>query len=182
MAWVPSPGHHCHCLLYKMMRKKDYYGFGKLHQELSCACAYWESPLPRTPFFSLNIYIHFNTFWFQEECTSIISSAALILGRHLFCCLSTQLTSAQEVGSSPTGAHSFTSLSFNWIVSQEAPSKLTLSHKCETLLPETSSYCLKLFLKLSRERHTFQGIWGIWLQKWDRSFRPTAGLHIYPRS
>lgn len=79
--------------------------------------------------------------------------------------------SAQKVGS---GAHGCTSLSFNWIVSQEAPSKSKLSQKCETLLPETSFYCLNLVLKLSRERHTFQGIWSIWLWKWDGSFRPTA--------
>lgn len=83
MAWVPS-----HCLLYKMVGRKDFYGFGKLHQELSCACAYWESPLPKISFFSLNIYVHFNTFWFQEECASIICSATLIFVRHLFCHLS----------------------------------------------------------------------------------------------
>lgn len=85
----------------------------------------------------------------------------------------TQLTSAQEVGASLTGAHSFTSLSLNCIVFQKVPSKLALSQKrracCETLLPKTSSYCLKLLMKLSREKHTFQGI-----RRWDRSFRPTA--------
>lgn len=89
MAWVPSLDHHCHCLLCKMARRKEYYGFAKLHQELSHACAYWEPPsLPRTSFFSLNIYGHFNTFGFQEECASVISSAALMFVRHLFCRLS----------------------------------------------------------------------------------------------
>lgn len=133
------------------------------------------TPLPGTPFFS-STYVHFNAFWFQEECASIIFSASLIFVRHMFCHLSNPNCplSSQEVGGSPTGAHGCTSLSFNWIVSQEAPSKLTLSQKCGTLLPETSFYCLKLLLKLSRERHTFQGIWSVWLWKWDRSFRPTA--------
>lgn len=138
------------------------------------SCAYWESPVPGTPFIS-STSVHFNAFWFQEECASIISSASLIFVRHLFSHLSNPTTlSAREVGGSPTGAHGCTSLSFNWMVSQEVLSKLTLAQKCETLLPETSSCCLKLLLKLSRERHTFQGIWSVWLWKWDRSFRPTA--------
>lgn len=163
MAWVPSLDHHCHCLLYKMLRRKECYDFDKLHQELSCACAYWESPyLCRTPFVSLNIYVHFNAFWFQEECASIISSAALTFVRHSFCRLFNPANLCSGSGGQPAGAHSFTSLSLNWIVFQEAPSKLALSQKrrayCETLLPKTSSYCLKLLLKLSREKHTFQGI------------------------
>lgn len=42
MAWVPGLDHHCHCLLCKMTRRKEYYGFVKLHQELSRACVYWD--------------------------------------------------------------------------------------------------------------------------------------------
>lgn len=39
---------------------------------------------PGLLFFPLNIYVHFNTFRFQEECASTISSAALMFVRHLF--------------------------------------------------------------------------------------------------
>lgn len=91
------------------------------------SCAYWKSPVPGTPFIS-STYVHFNAFWFQKECASIISSASLIFVRHLFSHLSNPTTlSAQEVGGSPTGAHGCASLSLNWIVSQEALSKLTVS-------------------------------------------------------
>lgn len=45
-------------------------------------------PYPGLLFFPLNIYVHFNTFRFQEECASTISSAALMFVRHLFCHLS----------------------------------------------------------------------------------------------
>lgn len=67
---------------------KDCYGFGKLHQELSYACAYWNS-FTGTPFFS-STYVHFNAFWFQEECASIIFSASLIFIRHMFSIFLTQ--------------------------------------------------------------------------------------------
>lgn len=151
-------------------------GLGKLPPRTRLSCAYWKSPLPGTPFLS-STYVHFNAFWFrfQEECASIISSASLIFVRHMFSHLSNQLPSlCSGSGRQPHWGPWLYSLSFNAMVSQEVPSKLTLSQKWETLFPETSFYCLKLLLKLSRERHTFQGIWSVWLWKWDRSFRPTA--------
>lgn len=37
---------------------------------------------------SLNSHVYFNTFWVQEGCASIISSAALVFVRYLSCHLS----------------------------------------------------------------------------------------------
>lgn len=164
MAWIPGLDHHCHCLLCKMTRRKEYYGFVKLPQELSRACAYWDLLLYPGLLSFPGIFMSILTLFGSKR------NVPLLFPQHLWClsdiCFAvflTQLTSAQE-GARPNGAQSFTSLSFNWIISQEAPSKLALSQKsracCETLLPENSSYCLILLLKLSRERHTFQRICG----------------------
>lgn len=56
----------------KWLGRRECCGLGELCQGPSCACASQESPsLPRTPFFSLKIYVHFYTFMFQEECASV---------------------------------------------------------------------------------------------------------------
>ena len=148
-AWVPSLDPLYHCLLYKMAGKEGVLCLLQtaLRSQL-CLCFLGVSFLTQDSFSSPWIFMSILTLSGSKRSVPLLFPQQLwCLSDICFAIFLTHLASAQEVRVSPTGAHNFTSLSFNWIVSQEAPSRLALSQKKGGLLWNTAS---QNFLRLPK--------------------------------
>lgn len=122
-----------------------------------------------TPFFSLNMSI-LPFSGSKRSVPPLFPQQPWCLSDIHFAILLSQRTSAQEVGASPAGAHSFACLSFNWIVSQDIPSRFVLSQKNGDLLRIADSRNFLLAWNyfwtwvekgiLSKGFHNWTGLWG----------------------